>query len=149
NNYFLWKVDSSGNFGWVNDFGGNYITTTGASGGLAISPPEENGKQTLVVTGGFSRVSDFDPGPSTAFLAPDSGIRFMAKYQTNNELVWMGNFDRPNTSTGMVLPAISEIQISINSNREIYIAGNYVAAPNINPGPGTPYYLPYSDNMTS
>lgn len=153
-NYFLWKVDSTGNFGWVNDFGGNYAynssgTTalSGFGGGLAIRPPEESGKQTLVVTGVFSRTSDFDPGPGTAYLAPDSGTQFMAKYQTNNELVWVGNFGQPSNFGGG--SNSYRIRMTVNSNGEIYITGNYILSPNINAGSGAPYYLPYCFSMTS
>lgn len=140
---FLWKLDNSGNFAWVNDFGGNYSTDQfGFSGDLAISPDSEANNQMLIVADRFNRTSDFDPGPGTNYLNPDSGSSFMAKYGANGELIWAGNYGLDSSS--QINTLLQNCKLAVDSSEEIFFTGNYNYAPDINPGAGGSYYLPFS-----
>ena len=85
NDGFVLKLDSSGNFVWVQQYGSTGVTD--AVMRIVITPTDE-----LFVAGTFSATVDFDHGPGTANKVNTNAVAgdaFLAKYTTANVLDWV------------------------------------------------------------
>ncbi len=124
---FIEKLDSSGNFLWVSQFGGpeeaiaNDVTV------------DKNGN--VYSTGSFSGRVDFDPGPDSSFLKTDS-LRntdaFVSKLNSSGQFVWakkIGSF--PYLEVGYSL-------VSDNMGN-IYTTGVFSGTSKLQPGYDSSY----------
>ncbi len=124
---FIEKLDSSGNFLWVSQFGGpedaiaNDVTV------------DKNGN--VFSTGSFAGKVDFDPGPDSSFLKTDS-IRntdaFVSKLNSSGQFVWakkIGSF--PYLEVGYSL-------VSDNMGN-IYTTGVFNGTSTLQPGNDSSY----------
>ena len=127
---YLWKLDANGNFQWVTNFDGT--STGGYIGGLALTKEPEAGAQSIIVTGQFTGIHDFDPGSGTVMINADSGYQYMAKFTTAGQLVWAGNFEG----------YWEDVPVATDKNGYIYMCGLYEDSANISPGQDN-FHLPY------
>ncbi|MBK7966766.1 MAG: T9SS type A sorting domain-containing protein [Bacteroidetes bacterium] len=112
---FIAKYTSSGALTWVISMG-----STGADRVYAIDV-DANGN--VYVTGNFSLTVDFDPGPGLLNFTSIGGLDiFMAKYNSNGNLVWANSIGNTNTE-------ISE-SIALDASGNFYVGGEF-SSPNL------------------
>jgi hypothetical protein len=122
---FVSKLDAAGNFVWGRGFSDVNINS---SAGLAITA---DATENVYITGAFSNVVDFDPGPGTFSLssAGSNDDIFILKLDAAGNFVWakgMGStaYDH---GTGITLDPFSNI----------IVTGYYGFTVDFDPGPGT------------
>ncbi|MBY0425302.1 MAG: SBBP repeat-containing protein, partial [Cytophagales bacterium] len=105
---FILKLDSSGNFLWAKQFGGD---STDIGNSIAVSI---NGG--IYFTGSFSRTSDFDPTSSVSSLI-SNGKRdvFVCKLDKNGNLLWKYQMGGSKDDEGKSL-ALSSAHVFITGN---------------------------------
>jgi gliding motility-associated-like protein len=79
---YISKLDANGNFVWAKSIGSNLHD---AARSIALDASDN-----VYVTGFFSGIVDFDPGPGVFILDPPGGI-FIAKLNSNGAFVWAAN----------------------------------------------------------
>jgi hypothetical protein len=122
-NVFIVKLDTDGNYQWVNTFGGTGVHT--GAGGITM-----DGAGHVIVTGSFDGPIDFDPGPATANLASGSQWNtYIAKYDTSGNYVWAKALYGTGSNTGR--------DIACDSAGSIYVTGEFDNTVDFNPGSGT------------
>lgn len=84
NDVFIVKYDPLGNLIWAKSIGGDFTDNA-----TAITLDASNN---LYISGVFSFVADFDPGPSTYTLDSNNGYGFLAKFDSGGNFLWAGNF---------------------------------------------------------
>jgi hypothetical protein len=136
---FILKLDTNGNFVWAGDLGGN-----GSDAGNAVAV---DGAGNLYVTGYYSATSptkagaDFDPGPGTHILtSAGSDDVFVAKYDTNRNLVWARSMGGANYDTGNA--------IALDGSGNVWTTGKFSGTADFDPGAGT-YNLTGSTSASS
>ena len=107
---FVLKMDTSGNFIWAKDIGGNYWTSGGAI------DVDSQGK--VYVSGFFYNTTDFDPGPGTYTLASNGAKDvFISKLDSDGNFLWAKTFggiedDEP-------------VALKIDEHDNIYTTGSF------------------------
>lgn len=133
---YICKINSSGNFIWAKSFTGVSGVDVGLS--IAIDP---RGSGCLYVTGGFSGVVDFDPGPGVYNLtAAGNGQNiFISKFDTAGNFVW---------AKGMIGASASSpqrgvsIAVDTTGSGNVYATGVFCSTVDFDPGPGTFFLSP-------
>ncbi len=124
---FICKLDAAGNFVWAKRLGGLatvslFAMTLGADG-------------YIYSTGGFNGNNiDFDPGPGV-FNISSNGTSdiFISKLSPSGDFVWA-------KSVGST--SIDEARgIAVDNNNNVYVAGDYNATIDIDPGPGVVNFI--------
>ncbi|QDV83430.1 Calx-beta domain-containing protein [Planctomycetes bacterium TBK1r] len=128
-NYIL-KLDSDGQFVTVGQIGGDIS-------GLSI---DNNGN--LLLSGGYRRTVDFDPGPGV-FNLPDAGSSgnadsFFLKLDSDLNFVWAKSLDEVNYPLGR---GDFSWAIAADSNGDVYAAGDFRGEVDFDPGPGVTSYV--------
>lgn len=93
---FIFKLDSSGNFGWAKGIG-----SAGGEIGYSISTDALNNVYT---TGFFRDTADFDPGPGIFnLMGEDGGNLFISKLDASGNFVWAKSVDGTTYESGYSL----------------------------------------------
>lgn len=116
---FVIKVDTEGNFVWAKAFVGSSFS---AGRSIAVN---ENGS--VVVTGRFSGVVDFNPGLET-FELTSEGIddAFVVKLNTDGDFIWAKAFLGPQSNIGE--------GIAIDADGNVYTTGRFAGTAEFDPG---------------
>lgn len=125
---FISKLDSDGNFAWVEVMGGpSYDSIHGQA---------MDSFGNIYITGSFRDTMDFDPGPGTFYLTSAGGgsaLRggdvFVSKLKSNGDFTWA-------LAMGSYLYDTGE-DIRVDSSGNIYITGCFEGTMDSDPGPGT------------
>jgi hypothetical protein len=120
--YFILKLNSSGNFVWAKSVGGKL-----ADGHPAVVPDAAGN---IYYSGYFSDTADFDPGPGVYTLS-SAGIYdiFISKLDASGNLVWakrIGDVGEDNAN-----------DIAFDNAGNLYVVGDFQGAPDFDPGAGT------------
>jgi Secretion system C-terminal sorting domain/Beta-propeller repeat len=107
------KLNASGDFVWVKQFGGIAINRTQT---IAV---DTSGN--VYTAGRFEFETDFDPGVGVFNLSPydaqNYGGIFISKLNASGEFVWAKNFGYWNVT--------DEVNLVLDANRNIYVAGEF------------------------
>lgn len=124
---YVAKLDSSGNFQWLKQFGGvDYVS------GLSIAV-SANGNS--YITGRFEGTADFDPGPGTAiFTTYGSDDTFITKLDSAGNFVWAKQFGGTNY--------VRVNSIAIDEFENVYTTGYFFGTADFDPGSGTVNLIP-------
>lgn len=121
---FILKLDPYGDFVWAKSIGGVYGDFP-----EGIVTDQEG---SLLVTGAYSHVVDFDPGPGTFLLGNpnlDSGDIFLLKLSSSGDFLWAESFGGP---TGDHARAIG-----LDASENILVAGTFTSTADFDPSPDT------------
>lgn len=123
---FVHKMDASGNFIWVKNFGGPY-----GDNGASISLDHLGN---IYTTGSFMVIADFDPGDGIAnsYSVADMGDTFIQKMDSLGNFVWAKTFGGHNNSEGF--------DICVDGTASVYGSGYFTESVDFDPGPGTAYF---------
>jgi hypothetical protein len=120
-NAFVLKLDNSGNFIWVKQFGGS-----SSINGNSIKIDTNNN---CYFTGSFGGTIDFDPSPSVYTLTcVGNSNMYITKLDLNGNLIWVDQMPGTNSGIGKAL----EIDGS-----GIYVTGEHQGVTDFDPSPGT------------
>jgi len=123
---FISKFDDSGNFIWSKQF-------TGTEGQVAYSI-KVDASENIYTTGVFYGTTDFDPGPGTYNLMPNSSMlgswpdAFVTKLDANGNFIWARQFDGVGNQIGFGL--------ALDPSGNIIITGEFQGDTDFDPGPG-------------
>lgn len=118
-NSYILKLDSSGNFQWVNMLGADI------SYGVSVGPNHE-----VYITGSFSGTTDFNPlGNPVINNGMGQSDFFVSKYDNNGGYIWTKVIGGSGYDSGN--------SIASDSYGNIYIAGRYKGNIDADPGPGS------------
>lgn len=122
-NVFIQKLDSTGNFVWAKQLGGLDISYAAA---IAV-----DGDGSVLTTGQFSGVADFDPSPNSTLnlTSSSSSDMFVSRLDTSGNFVWALRVGGPG------VPLASTI--AIDGAHHIYASGRFGGTLDFDPGPGT------------
>lgn len=118
--HFISKLDSSGNFVWAKQFGGesNQI-------GFSITT---DAFSNVYTTGVFDATTDFDPGPGTFFMTPTTGRNtFVSKLDTAGNFVWAKQITGYSYGNDLTL----------DDDFNVYTTGFFQGYTDFDPGSGT------------
>jgi uncharacterized protein (DUF2249 family) len=118
---FFAKYDSNGNYLWAKSINGG---NTDISNALVI---DSTGN--FYVTGYFSQIVDFDPGPGTATLSGNSQGIFFAKYDSAGNYVWAKSLESIGYNEGH--------DINLDKSGNIYLTGFFANNLDFDPSPAT------------
>ncbi|MPM05072.1 hypothetical protein SDC9_51356 [bioreactor metagenome] len=118
--FFIQKMDSSGNFLWARSFGSiNY------DDGTSISI---DGSGNIYATGFFDDSTDFDPGPGVEILAPvSSNAVFILKMDSDGNYLWA-------KSIGAMIT--EGYAICVDAFENVYTTGYFEGTGDFDPGAG-------------
>jgi len=118
---FISKLDASGNFVWVKQFGDIY-NDRGTS--IAV-----DASGNVYTAGSFYETIDFDPGAGV-FNLTSSGYAdfFISKLDASGNFVWAKKMGGSSSET--------EISIAIDASENVYCTGRFQGTINVNSGPG-------------
>ena len=117
---FISKLDSSGNFVWAKQFGGesNQI-------GFSITT---DAFSNVYTTGVFDATTDFDPGPSTFYMTPTTGRNtFVSKLNAAGNFVWAKQISGYSHGNA----------ITLDAENNVYTTGYFDGYTDFDPGSGT------------
>ncbi len=118
---FISKLDNAGDFHWAKNLGGPDGESVGS---IAVDAAGN-----VYTTGGFAGMADFDPGPgSSNLLSLGDGDAFISKLDPFGEFIWVKSLAGVQNVFGN--------HISVGPMGELYIAGQFEGAPDLDPGPG-------------
>lgn len=121
---FILKLDSLGNFLWLNTIEINDTSR------LFINDLALDIHDNLYITGSFSGRLDIDPGPDSSYLEAERGQNtFLVKFDAIGAFKW-GRNDNLNQSWGR--------QIEVDNSGNIYLIGGFATAWN-----GAPYIMKF------
>lgn len=122
-NYFILKLNSSGNFAWANGFGATGYNMLSHS--IFV-----DGNNDIVTTGTFEGTIDFDPsGTSDIKTSNGQGDVFVQKFSSAGNHVWVQTVG----NTGYD----ESFGISTDNSNNIYVTGYYSGYVDFDPGAGT------------
>lgn len=120
---FLLKMDTAGNFIWAKSYGGLSYDY-----GRSL---DIDGAGNIVMTGSFSDIADFNPGPGV-FNLTQSGIAgediFVSKLDSVGNFLWAKQFGGVGAGFG------AAVATDIIGN--VYSTGHFDGVTDFNPGPG-------------
>ena len=123
---FIIKLDPLGNFIWGKDIGGDRFTLCRAF----TVDPEGN----VYLTGSFSGITDFDPGPAaftlsaTKTLGRENYDFFVVKLDTEGNFQWANQIGSLNDDWGN--------HIEVDAAGNVYTTGEFAGPTDFDPGPG-------------
>ncbi len=118
--FYIQKLDSSGNFQWVKHFGG-------VASEVAYSLTTDN-LGNVYSTGYFSNSIDFDPGVNDETLISTNGLIFVLKLDTNGDYVWVKQMGNNNQEMGYA--------ISVDPSGNVYSTGKFEHTVDFDPSTG-------------
>jgi hypothetical protein len=117
---YLSKFDPSGNFFWVDIFGGSGM---GIGASVALDSSDN-----VYLAGSFQYSVDFDPGPGIDLRSPVGGLdAFLLKLDTD------GNLLRAVTWGGL---GVSPFAIAVDRDNNVFVTGDFQDFVDLDPGPG-------------
>jgi hypothetical protein len=133
-NFYVCKLDASGNFLWANE-------TAGSSNAIAV-----DNAGNVYTTGGFGGSVDFDPGVGTYTLTTVSNDEdiFVRKLDASGNFVWAKQMGSPTTNPSSNRGNAIAVDASGNVYTTGFFAGN---GEDFDPGSGT-YLLSSIDQYT-
>lgn len=117
---YLLKLDASGNFLW-----GECITGSNSFYGFSIGIDILDH---IYMTGYYNGTTDFDPGPGTYTMTPQSINSFILKLDASGSFLWAKTFGSANTVQAQAL--------ALDHNGNSYVTGYFVNTGDFDPGPG-------------
>lgn len=118
---YVAKYDKNGNYIWAFQIGGSIVSLTG------LMSVDDEGN--VYVTGMFEGTADFDPGVSLVdFISNGDLDIYMAKYSSAGEYIWAHTFGSDTIDIGS--------SISIDPDKNVYIAGQFSDSVDFDPGSG-------------
>lgn len=118
---FILKLDASGSFAWAKRIGDAY--------GDQVTAMALDGNDNILLTGGFSGMVDFDPGPGVYNLgSTNTGGCFILKLNTSGEFVWAKGFTATNIINGSC--------IKTDTTGNVYLSGIFAGTVDFDPGVG-------------
>lgn len=130
NSAFILKLNSSGDFVWAKNIDGPSYEYS-----YSITIDSNNN---IYVTGRFSGICDFDPGPSTYTLGTSNGSNmFVLKLNSSGNFVWAKSMN--SISNGLATANC----ISVDGMGNVYTTGNLQGVVDFDPGVST-YTVNYS-----
>lgn len=119
---FVLKLDANGNFTWAKQIGAN---VNDISMSIAL---DQNADPYL--TGRFSNVVDFDPGPGIYNIIPTGYTDiFVCKLNTNGNFVWAKH-------VGASLDQCEGSSLTTDGAGSVLVTGSFNATADFDPGPG-------------
>jgi hypothetical protein len=116
---FISKLDSSGNFVWAKQFGGE----SNQIGFSIITDDFSN----VYTTGVFDAITDFDPGPSTYYMTPTTGRNiFISKLDAAGNFVWAKQISGYGYGNA----------ITLDAENNVYTTGFFQGYTDFDPGSG-------------
>ena len=120
---FVAKLDSAGNFTWVESFGS--VRSGNDAGSIAVA-----NDGSIYIAGFYTGTTDLDPGPGTAtFTCNGWSDIFVSKLDSAGNLVWA------KTMGGVAIDVATDIAVAADGS--IYVACAYADTVDFDPGPGT------------
>jgi gliding motility-associated-like protein len=127
NDGFILKLDGNGNFLWAKKLGD-------AAGREYVLQPRGiviDSDNNIYAAGKFTGTQDFDPGDKVYTLTSKGGSDgFVVKLDPSGEFIWAKQFG------GHLGTGGSALDISIDSDNNIYTVGGYSGTCDFDPGPG-------------
>ncbi|HOZ87902.1 MAG TPA: hypothetical protein PL029_09095, partial [Bacteroidia bacterium] len=133
-NIFVLKLNAAGNFMWARSL--DYF---GASNSIAI---KTDALGNCYTTGYFSVPVDFDPGPGTYSLSPQSNDAFVLKLNPAGNFIWARSFGGPNANI------TNPRALGVDSEGAAYTTGVFTGTVDFNPG-GLTYSLASIGNFNA
>lgn len=126
NDGFILKIDGNGNFLWVKKLGDSERGYVLQPRGLVV-----DSYNNIYAAGKFTGTQDFDPGDKEYDLTSKGGSDgFVVKLDPSGDFVWAKQFG------GHLGAGGSALDISIDSDNNIYTVGGYSGTCDFDPGPG-------------
>jgi len=119
---FILKLNSSGNFAWAKQIGGNNIS------GETCYSLQLDAAGNIYSTGYFYGTVDFDPGASTLNLNSNDADIFISKLNSSGNFVWAGKIGGSGTDVGKA--------IAVDAS-SICTVGYFAATADFDPGTST------------
>lgn len=119
---FILKLNTNGQYINSGRMGGNNL--------VRCTSLKVDKQSNLYVTGYFDGEDDFDPGPAVSLLSCPIGEEdiFIAKYNSNFQLVWVKQIGGPSFQKGFA--------IETDETGNVYATGNFQGTADFDPGPG-------------
>ncbi len=122
---YVTKLNSVGNLIWAKSFSGS----TGSSSPYAVRTDINNN---IYVTGSFTNVVDFDPGPGVFNLTENGsgpGDIFIVKLNSSGSFIWAKRMGGPSNDYSFC--------IAVDAGANVYTVGQFTQTADFDPGPGT------------
>ncbi len=107
---FILKLDENGSLIWVNQ-----LFTVSANDDLEFTIDTEDN---FYVAGKFREETDFDFGSGTTSFNTDQGEYYVAKYNTDAELIWVARLGKENEQ-------MSIRDLDIDTNGDVIVVGSF------------------------
>jgi gliding motility-associated-like protein len=118
---FTVKLNSSGSFQWGFKFGGAALQDHGRCVTMDASG-------NVFITGNFSNIADFDPGPGVQNFTSIGGYDiYVAKYDAAGALIWVKQIGSTDDDVGYGIYA--------DGTGNVYVTGDFMLTADFNPGP--------------
>ncbi|MGZ4034600.1 MAG: SBBP repeat-containing protein [Bacteroidia bacterium] len=127
--FFILKLDSSGNFLWAQNYGG----AAGAGGGCGNSI-KIDAYDNIYLTGYFSGLIDFNPGPASYYLnvgGYDQDV-FVLKLDPSGNFIWAKKMGFMGIGTNLNDAGNS---IAVDAAGNVYTTGYFQGEADFDPGP--------------
>ncbi|MBX2978566.1 MAG: SBBP repeat-containing protein [Flavobacteriales bacterium] len=118
---FVSKLNADGAFVWAKAVAGALNELPLA---LTVDPAGE-----VLLCGGFQGTADFDPGPGQFLLTANGLDAFVARLDTEGELLWAQTLSGPQQVVAR--------GVALNANGDLQVVGNFLGTVDLDPGPGT------------
>ncbi|HAD98653.1 MAG TPA: hypothetical protein DCG19_14675, partial [Cryomorphaceae bacterium] len=124
NDYYVLKLDASGNFLWAVSGGGSDL-----DGGTSIAVNPGGG---VYITGGFWGTSDLDPGPGVASFTSDGfADAFILKLDASGNFIWARKMGGPSR--------MRSASLASDPAGNVYATGWFEDSVDFDPGVGVQY----------
>lgn len=131
---FVCQLNSAGNFMWANKIGND-----------KMSEPSDfiaDNSNNLYLTGTFTGVMDFDPGPGVFNLVADTSVSAWNTDIFVLKLNNLGNFTWAKVLKGKGYEQPTSIRMTLNSAGDLFLAGSFSDTIDFDPGVGTSFLYP-------
>ena len=133
---FIAKYSSSGQFQWADRLDILTVFTNGQNGNYMTI---DNVTQDLILTGGYVDTIDIDPSAGVQQLignSPSDQTFFMARFNTNGQLLWANDFDGSNTNNVVLGHDLKLEQVKTDLLGNIFIIGHINGTIDMDPSVG-------------
>ena len=117
---FLTTFDSSGNFQWVQTWGGSM---SDGAGGV-----DSDGFGNVYVTGSFKETVDFNPGGGDPHTSNGDGDAFLSKFDSSGNYMWARTWGGSMHDSGQ--------EVDVDGSGHVYVTGYFYETVEFNPGGG-------------